>query len=349
MNTASQNTDAEANMPSTVEAQLRAALSAVLAPLAAQQATAREAYAAMTRVVARIEGDVPTGARLVGLLQLFNAQRPESLPPIPAGTAGVAQDCVASYRRSLVRAATQGVGHKALPPDMIESLNQWLERLVDLLNGEIRRPYEVEALKLQARMDEEIAALRLSAEADQLAAREAMAQQAAALLAKEQELDALRQSLEAQVARIEEQSNALQRSEEEMRGLTARAAVLQAQVAEQDKQITQLREEVRQSRTAEDDERRQRLLSIDASRVLEQELAREKERRKATEAMARTLEKYLEEEKAKAGELQAILSSMQRASETAASASAGMQPSARIKPVRPRNPLAGTMRKKTLR
>jgi hypothetical protein len=55
------------------DAQLRQTLQALLTPLAARQVTAREAYAAMIRVVARLEGDVPTGARLVSLLQGFNA------------------------------------------------------------------------------------------------------------------------------------------------------------------------------------------------------------------------------------------------------------------------------------
>ena len=116
------------------EAQLRQALLALLTPLAAQQVTAREAYSSMTRLVARLEGDVPTGARLVGLLQLFNAQRPSNLPAIPVGTACVAQDCVAAYRRSLVRASTLGVAHPSLPADMVEGLNRWLERLLELMD-----------------------------------------------------------------------------------------------------------------------------------------------------------------------------------------------------------------------
>lgn len=351
MNITPPSVEIEVAASPSVESQLRAALTAVLTPLATQQATAREAYAAMTRVVARIENDVPTGARLVGLLQLFNAQRPDGVPPIPAGTAGVAQDCVASYRRSLVKAATQGVEHKALPPDMVEGLNQWLERLVELLNGEIKRPYEAEALKRQARMDEELAALRLRAETEQVAAREAAAELQAALLARQQELDALRQLSEAQAARLEQQSVALQRSSEEARELASRVAVLQAQAAEQEKQNELLREEVRQARAAEDGERRQRLLTIDTARVVEQELAREKERRKAAEAMTRALEKYLEEEKAKAGELQITLAAMQRAGEAAAAATAGLRSSPRLKPARPHNALAspGGVRKKTLR
>ena len=140
------------SLPALLAPQLRQALLALLTPLAAQQVTAREAYSSMTRLVARLEGDVPTGARLVGLLQLFNAQRPAGLPAIPIGTAGVAQDCVAAYRRSLVRANTLGVAHPALPADMVEGLNRWLERLLELMKDEIRRPYEAEAVQLRAQL-----------------------------------------------------------------------------------------------------------------------------------------------------------------------------------------------------
>ncbi len=346
MNTPQENPSPGPSDALSVESQLRSALVALLTPLAAQQVTAREAYAAMTRVVARIEGDVPTGARLVGLLQLFNAQRPENVPPIPAGTAGVAQDCVAAYRRSLVKAATQGVAHKALPPDLIEGLNQWLERLLELLTTEISRPFEAEAHKLRERTDEELAAVRSQAEAQRQAAQDQVTELESQLRGKQQEIELQRQTLESQEARLARLQSALDQSGAEARELTTRVAVLQTQLADQARQTTQSREEAQTAREAQDEERRQRLLALDGARVAEQELAREKERRRAAEGMSRTLEKYLEEEKAKLASLQSALASIQVAGE-AAVARAG----SRIKPARPHGLPTATaaVRKKTLR
>jgi hypothetical protein len=331
-----------------VESQLRSALSAVLTPLAVQQVTAREAYAAMTRVVARIEGDVPTGARLVGLLQLFNAQRPDGVPPIPAGTAGVAQDCVAAYRRTLVKAASQGVAHKTLPPDLIEGLNQWLERLLELMTAEISRPYETEAQKLRTRTDEELAAARAQSEAERQAVRDTVTELEARLRACQQEAELQQQGMAMQASRLAELQSALDLASAEGRELATRVAVLQTQLLDQERQAAQAREDARLAREAQDEERRQRLLALDSARVAEQELAREKERRRSAEGMGRALEKYLEEEKAKLAGLQAALASIQIASEPSPQAA---RPGSRIKPARPQGLLTGAAlaRKKTLR
>ena len=348
MNTPQENTSPGPSDALPVESQLRSALSALLTPLAVQQVTAREAYAAMTRVVARIEGDVPTGARLVGLLQLFNAQRPENVPSIPAGTAGVAQDCVAAYRRSLVKSATQGVAHKALPPDLIEGLNQWLERLLELMTMEISRPFEAEAQKLRERTDAELAALHSQVEAQRQDAQAQIAELESHLRGKQQEIELQRQTLEHQEARLAELQLALDQSSVENRELATRVAVLQTQLADQERQTAQSREEARTAREAQDEERRQRLLALDGARVAEQELAREKEKRRAAESMGRTLEKYLEEEKAKLAGLQSALTSIQLAGEAASQMA---RTSTRIKPVRSRGLTTGvaSVRKKTLR
>jgi len=338
------------NPPATSnpETQLRQALLALLAPLAAQQVTAREAYSSMTRLVARLEGDVPTGARLVGLLQLFNAQRPAGLPAIPVGTAGVAQDCVAAYRRSLVRANTLGVAHPALPADMVEGLNRWLERLLNLMKDEIRRPYEAEAVQLRAQLAAELAAQQQAAELERQAAREALHALESRLEQSQQQTLALEQQNAAQALRLDELQARLVRSETENRASAERAAVLQSRLDQSVDRMSQLELSLRQAQAAGDEERRQRLLAIDAARVVERELAGEKEKRKAAETLARTLEKYLEEEKARAAVLQSALSEAQR-QPVLLSAEPAKPSQSRLKPSRRSVPAAAPVRRKTLR
>ena len=330
------------------DTQLRKALLALLAPLAAQQVTAREAYASMTRLVARLEGDVPTGARLVALLQLFNAQRPAGLPAIPVGTAGVAQDCVAAYRRSLVRASSLGVAHPALPADMVEGLNRWLERLLDLMKDEIRRPYEAEAVQLRAQLAAELAAQQQAAEAERQSAREAQQALESRLEHNQQQTLALEQQHAAQALRLGELQAILVRSEAENRALAERAAVLQSRLDQSAERLGQLELSLRQAQAAGDEERRQRLLAIDATRVVERELAGEKEKRKAADGLARTLEKYLEEEKSRAAVLQLALNEAQR--QPASTAAETVKPNLiRLKPSRRATPAATPVRRKTLR
>mgnify|MGYP000867358143 CR=1 FL=1 len=336
-----------------VEIRLRQALQGLLAPLAAQQVTAREAYAAMTRVVARIEGDVPSGARLVGLLQLFNAQRPAGLPAIAAGTAGVAQDCVAAYRRSLVRASAQGVTHPSLPVDMIEGLNRWLERLHDLMQDEIRRPYEAEALNLRASLDEEREAMRITAEAERQTARAALQESENQLLQSQRQAQALLRQCETLEQRHVELNQGLHAAAAENRELSARVAVLQSKAEESEKRQGELEAALRAAQSASDEERRQRLLAMDSARVAEQELTREKEKRKAADLLARTLEKYLEEEKARAAALQLALSeaqlqSLKNAKDEESPASNRSGPN-RIRPVRRAVAAPTPLRRKTLR
>lgn len=339
------------NTATDVETRLQQALQGLLAPMAAQQVTAREAYAAMTRVVARIEGDVPSGAKLVGLLQLFNAQRPAGLPAIPAGTAGVAQDCVAAYRRSLVRTSAQGVAHPSLPVDMIEGLNHWLERLLELMKDEIRRPYEAEAISLRARLDEELAAMRLAAEVEQQTARAALREVESRLQQSQQQAQELQRQCEALDQRVADLNQGLRAAATENRELSASAAVLQSKAQESEKRQGELDAALRAAQSASDEERRQRLLAIDSARVVEQELAREKEKRRAADSLARTLEKYLEEEKARAATLQVALSeaqlrSLQTAKDEEASAKTG---SNRLKPARRAIATPVPVRRKTLR
>lgn len=330
------------------EAQLRQALLALLTPLAAQQVTAREAYSSMTRLVARLEGDVPTGARLVGLLQLFNAQRPSNLPAIPVGTAGVAQDCVAAYRRSLVRASTLGVAHPSLPADMVEGLNRWLERLLELMKDEIRRPYEAEAQQLRSQQAAELAARQQAIELERQSARETLQALESRLEQALQQAKALEQQNATQTQRLDELQSALVRSGEENRAVAERAAVLQSRLDQSAERLGQLEQLLRQTQAAGDEERRQRLLAIDATRVTERELAGEKEKRKAADALARTLEKYLDEEKARAAALQSALAEAQR--QPAAVAADGAKPSpSRLKPARRSVPAAAPVRRKTLR
>lgn len=330
------------------EAQLRQALLALLTPLAAQQVTAREAYSSMTRLVARLEGDVPTGARLVGLLQLFNAQRPSNLPAIPVGTAGVAQDCVAAYRRSLVRASTLGVAHPSLPADMVEGLNRWLERLLELMKDEIRRPYEAEAQQLRSQQAAELAARQQALEAERQSARETLQALESRLEQALQQAQALEQQNATQTQRLDELQSALVRSGEENRAAAERVAVLQSRLDQSAERLGQLEQLLRQAQAAGDEERRQRLLAIDATRVTERELAGEKEKRKAADALARTLEKYLDEEKARAAALQSALAEAQRQPAAVAADGAKSGPT-RLKPVRRSVPAAAPVRRKTLR
>lgn len=353
MSTEQKTAQENENAATDVETRLQQALQGLLAPLAAQQVTAREAYAAMTRIVARIEGDVPSGARLVGLLQLFNAQRPAGLPAIPAGTGGVAQDCVAAYRRSLVRASAQGVAHPTLPVDMIEGLNRWLERLLDLMKDEIRRPYEAEAISLRARLDEELQAMRLAAEAERQAALATLQDTENRLQQSQQQAQDLQRQSEALEQRLAELNQGLQAAAAENRELSARAAVLQSKLQQSEMRQAELDVALRAAQSAGDEERRQRLLAMDSARVVEQELTREKEKRKAADSLARTLEKYLEEEKARAAALQVALSEAQlksfqtaKGDESPASAKPG---SNRIKPARRAITAPAPLRRKTLR
>lgn len=353
MNTEQKTMLENENAATDVETRLQQALQGLLAPMAAQQVTAREAYAAMTRVVARIEGDVPSGARLVGLLQLFNAQRPAGLPAIPAGTAGVAQDCLAAYRRSLVRASAQGVAHPSLPVDMIEGLNRWLERLLELMKDEIRRPYEAEAISLRARLDEELAAMRLAADAEQQTARDALREAENRLQQSQQQAQELQRQCEALDQRIADLNQGLQATAIENRELSARAAVLQSKAQESEKRQGELEDALRAAQSASDEERRQRLLAIDSARVVEQELAREREKRRAADSLIRTLEKYLEEEKTRAAMLQVALAeaqlrSFQNAKDEEASAATKAAPN-RLKPARRAVAAPVPVRRKTLR
>lgn len=333
-----------------IETRLHQAIQALLTPMAARQVTARESYAAMTRVVARIEGDVPTGARLVGLLQRFNAQRPAGVPAIPAGTAGVAQDCVAAYRRALVRASSAGVANPALPPDMVEGLNHWLERLLELMREEIRRPYEAEALRLRASLDEEMASLRQAtdAELDQArAARQALEEE---IRQGRQQQQALQQQAESLQQRLAEMEAAQEKSARENRDLAASLAVHRTLVEEAERQQAQLTQALQDAQSAGDEERRQRLLLLDSARVVEQELAREKERRKGSEAQARALEKFLQEEKDRSALLQSVLADVQSRSVAApVLAERGPQAQGKIRPARKAAPAPTSLRRKTLR
>lgn len=348
MNTEQNTMSENENAATDVELRLEQALQALLAPMAVRQVTAREAYGAMTRVVARIEGDMPTGARLVGLLQRFNSQRPAGVPPIPAGTAGVAQECVAAYRRTLVRASTAGVANPALPPDMVEGLNRWLERLLELMRDEIRRPYEAEATRLRASLDEEMAALRQATDAELVAAREAGQALEAELQQARQQLRAQQLQIESQLARIMELEAAHEKSARENRDLASSLAVQRSRAEEAQRQQQQTAQALQQAHSAADEERRQHLLALDSTRVVEQELAREKERRKAAETQARALEKYLEEEKVRCSSLQAALTEVQRRP-LAEPAPVDRTVPNRIKPARRTGVPAAPQRRKTLR
>jgi hypothetical protein len=337
------------NKAADLEARLNQAMQALLAPMALRQVTAREAYGAMIRVVARIEGDVPTGARLVGLLQLFNAQRPAGVPPIPAGTAGVAQDCVAAYRRTLVRASSAGVANAALPPDMVEGLNRWLERLLGLMRDEIKRPYEAQAVELRASLDQEMAILRSACAAELAAANEAGKVQAMEIQQGLQQRQELQRQIESQLQRLTELEVALNRTMQENHELATRLAVQQTLQEESARQLAQAADAMRSAQVAGDEERRQRLLALDAARVVEQELAREKEKRRAAETQARELQKYLEQEKERSVQLQSVLAEVQRRPDAAPALAERPTAQNRIKPARRTAAPAAPMRRKSLR
>lgn len=342
---------AEENLAFELEARLHQAMLALLTPMAARQVTAREAYGAMIRVAARLEGDVPTGARLVNLLQRFNAQRPAGVAPIPAGTAGVAQDCVAAYRRSLVRASSAGVANPALPPDMLEGLNHWLERLLELMREEIRRPYEAEAVRLRVSLDQEMASLRQATDAELATARAAGIALEEEIRQGQQQQQALRQQVESLQTRLAELESVLEKSARDNRELLTALAVQRTLVAQAELQQAQLSQALQDARTAGDEERRQRLLLLDSSRVLEQELVREKEKRRATDDQARALEKFLQEEKDRAALLQSALADVQHRSAAAPVVAErgdrGAQTQGKIRPARKAAPAPTSLRRKT--
>ncbi|MEN9905246.1 MAG: hypothetical protein RLZZ555_1811 [Pseudomonadota bacterium] len=331
-----------------VEARLHQAMMTLLAPMAARQVTAREAYGAMTRVAARIEGDVPTGARLVGLLQRFNAQRPAGVPPIPAGTAGVAQDCVAAYRRSLVRASSAGVANPALPPDMIEGLNHWLERLLELMREEIRRPYEAEAASLRDSLDQQMTGLRQATDAELATARATAKALEEEIRQGQQQQQLLLLQIEALQVRNAEMELGQARSAQEIRDLAARLAVQSMRVEEAERSLGQQAQALDDALSKADEERRQRLLMLDSARVVEQELAREKEKRKAAEVQVRSLEKFLQEEKDRSVQLQSALADIQTrpAAQAAVAERSGSLAQGKIRPARKAAPAPTSLRRK---
>ena len=164
----------------------------------------------------------------------------------------------------------------------------------------------------------------------------------------QQQTLALAQQNAAQSLRLDELQAALVRSETENRASAERAAVLQSRLDQSADRLSQLELSLRQAQAAGDEERRQRLLSIDTARVVERELAGEKEKRKAADALARTLEKYLDEEKTRAAALQSALTDAQRQPEAVATEPAKpSQP--RLKPSRRSASVAVPVRRKTLR
>lgn len=277
--------------------QVRNALQGLLTPLATQQPTAREAYAAMIRLVARLDGDIPTGSRLVNLVQLFNAQRPVGIPAIPTGTAGVAQDCVAAFRRSLISQLSAGVTHPSLPVDLQENLNHWLERLLELMQTQIRQPYEHAATELRQQHQKELQAIQDTATAEQAQA-EAAVQVANALQKQQlQQLELLTDKCTQQTEQLQAQAQQLAQEGELKQALQDQLTAAQTQINALHQQQAKIQAAFHAAQHNADNERRQHLLVLDTARVMEQDLVREKEKRKAAENLNRTLEKYLEEEK----------------------------------------------------
>lgn len=282
--------------------------------------SAREAYAALLPDLAQHEGDVPTGARLVDCLQWFNANRPAGLARIPIGTAGVAQECVTTYRRQLVQSVTRpDVGHPALSADLLREFNGWLQRLVDVTHNGLQQQFTADLTALRAQAAEEAARLA-EAYAQQLAQLQSQYDAVqSALSASEDQKRVLENTLNQQVQDIERLETQADTLQQRLESSTQQIQVQQEALQQLNKQLTQLQQAIQAAQQAEDSERRERLLLLDTLRVQEQELIREKERHQATLQARQTLERYWQEEKEKSQQLQQALSHLQAATAPAVS------------------------------
>lgn len=283
--------------------------------------SAREAYATLLPALASHDGDVPTGARLVDCVQWFNANRPAGMARIPVGTAGVAQECVTSYRRQLVQSIVRhDVGHPTLPADLLQEFNAWLQRLVDITHAGLQREFTQELAALRAQATEESTRL-----AEQHAQQLAQLQSAcdatqSALSASENQRHALENTLSAQAQEVERLEVMAETLQQRLAASTQQAQAQQQTLQQLDNQLTQSQQALQAAQQAEDAERKERLLLLDTLRVQEQELIREKERHQATLQARQTLERYWQEEKDKTHQLQQALTELQLASAPAAPA-----------------------------
>lgn len=283
--------------------------------------SAREAYAALLPALASHDGDVPTGARLVDCVQWFNANRPAGMARIPVGTAGVAQECVTSYRRQLVQSIVRhDVGHPALPADLLQEFNAWLQRLVDITHAGLQQQFTQDLAALRTQATEE--ATRLAEQHAQQIARlqELCDATQSALSVSENQRQALENTLGAQAQEIERLEMMAETLQQRLEASTQQVQAQQQTLQQLDNQLAQSQQALKTAQRAEDTERKERLLLLDALRLQEQELIREKERHQATLQARQTLERYWQEEKDKSHQMQQALTKLQLASAPAAPA-----------------------------
>ena len=284
--------------------------------------SAREAYAALLPALASHDGDVPTGARLVDCVQWFNANRPAGMARIPAGTAGVAQECVTAYRRQLVQSVVRhDVGHPALSAALLQEFNGWLQRLVDITHTGLQQQFTQDLATLRAQATEEAARLA-EQHAQQLAQLQSECDaMRSALSASESQRHTLENAVDAQAQEIERLHSAVETLQQQLQASTQEVQAQQQSLQQLDKQLTQTQQTLQAAQQAEDAERKERLLLLDTLRVHEQELIREKERHQATLQARQALERYWQEEKDKTEQLQQALTQLQVATAPTVSAS----------------------------
>lgn len=284
----------------------------LLSALSAQSPSAREAYAALLPALANHEGDIPTGAKLVDCVQWFNANRPAGMARIPLGTAGVAQECVTIYRRSLVQSsARQQVVHQTLPAALLQQFNGWLQQLVEMTHTGLQQQFTQELEVSRAQMAEEMQRLT-EQHSQQLAALQTEFDQAnAALSASEEERQTLEHTLEIRIQQAQALQTTVQVLERDLDTSTRQAETQQQTIQKLEHQLAQLQTTLDATRQAEDTERKQRLLLVDTLRIQEQALTHEKERHQATRQAQQALETYWQEEKEKTKTLQLALTQLQ--------------------------------------
>ena len=230
---------------------LQAAVNQKLSGMAPLGPTARECYEAIIELVAINDGDLPSAARLVNLVNLFNAHREAEIPGVPLGSANVATECVANFRRTLLQVRQNPVEHPGLPADMASSMNRWLDRLMQTLSKRLEVSFQAQAdaqAKQHQQALEETQATHLKEVAGMLHEIEGLQQEKAALESRAQgvaeERDHLKSLYEQMSQRNQDLIVLLEQKNAELRVKDRMEKDLSSQVDKLNSTTTSLRHEL---------------------------------------------------------------------------------------------------------
>jgi hypothetical protein len=267
----------DSSNPSLEPTEQIAVVQARLHELSAQQPTARAAFDAIVDLVARADGQLPTGARLIRLVTLFNAQRADGVPAIPLGSAGVARACVDAYQRQLLAARPAALDHPALPPDMVDDLNRWLARWIRLSSDRLAQASRIQVQALQASHAEAVAHLT-----DQIQALQAARDHNALQLQAQHKEHALLLDVHHEMSqRHRELLQALEAQAREQQSLSVALAEARAQLDSQQQAQAALEERLQQALAQSRAHEVQAMLHHDRVQVLEKKAAADKQARTA--------------------------------------------------------------------